>query len=241
MFISQHQLAMETNPLVEAGIFNNWPLAEQLICFHRFTPNTPESPLPIISFIKHKNTHAIEQLVTKYGANIDLSDPQLGTPMTYAYKNKLFEIFALLHRLGGDLGAPDCFGMTPNYLAVINKKSRELDKRLDRDEIVRLSDLHLPTPPMMQKPTRKRKPIQKSKSTTQLPALELPQIEITFATEQEHVELHRVTGKPKSKSCPKLAAHAENLNSRLDQLELSEEGYAFPTCLEMSEDELPQL
>jgi len=254
ILIGQCLQAMETNPLVEAAIFNNWQLAEKLICVHRYTPNTPESPLPIISFIKHKNIRAIEKLITNYGANIDLSDPQLGTPMTFAIRMKHFEIFALLHRLGGDIFAKDCKGDTPYNLSQFNSKAALLNEKIERGETVRISELNLPI--ILQhsisqedlfvfQPKKKPEIARRRILPRKLAPLELKthksssgqDSNLTDQKQSSQTHLSVLKSMAKSISCPELESHAQELNSRLQKLEILPDGTAYPTMvLAMSED-----
>jgi len=220
--LSQTQLAMEINPIVQAGICNDWQRVKELIRLNNYTPNSPESPLPIISFIYHKNTKAIIKLATKYGANINLIDPQLGrTPMTYALTMGYFNICKLLYKLDAQLDVPDCFGCTPQYLWEMKEKSDELNRRLAHGETVALSKLNLPELPV----TQKTKRIQKSKTLELLPT-QFPELNENKAAVEYQEKFHPVTKATKSQSCTELEKHAYELTKRLQKIKLNNDGTA---------------
>jgi len=123
--ISHNQLKSMEFPLSisQAALSNNWKWVEAMLRLGDDPNNCkPDSKgAPIFGFIFKKNKKAIQKLIKLYNADINLSDPTLGTPLTYALTTQRFDIAKHLVILGADIDFPDAYGVIPK------EKLREYD------------------------------------------------------------------------------------------------------------------
>jgi len=101
--------------ITDAALSNHMKLVEMMIC-SGVNPNECElegEGAPIFAFIFKQNKKALKKLIKRHKVNINLSDPMLGTPLTYALTMKRFDIAQFLVKLGADVNFPDTYGVIP--------------------------------------------------------------------------------------------------------------------------------